>query len=134
MKHDDVLGQATPERCQSREEVNNNPRIKFMSDIIEQKNYPGLKQIYDQILFNSGYKPIDQIYDQLIYESLEQSNYVDVVWSVHNFDISAGKQDRAKLIVGPVLVVHGQKDLLIDVIYAQVTPINYKQGIVKEIG
>lgn len=59
---------------------------------------------------------------------------MDTVWAISEFDISGGKGDKAKYIEGPVLIVHGKKDLVIDVIHATVIIILNLQGLVEEIG
>jgi hypothetical protein len=48
-----------------------------------------------QLLFNSGKVPTDDEFDTYLQDTLMQTNYVDVVWAIHDFDISAGKLNTA---------------------------------------
>ena len=75
---------------------------------MEQKNVVFLKEVFQKMLFNSGKVPSDDDFDAYLRETMLQTNYLDTVWAINEFDISAGKADKAKDIVGPVLVIHGQ--------------------------
>jgi len=60
---------------------------------------------------------------------------MDTVYAVHEFDISAGKKNIAKNIIGPILIVHGKLDLIVKPLYAEVFILDIIfKGIVKEIG
>ncbi|CAD8084495.1 unnamed protein product [Paramecium sonneborni] len=113
-------------KCQTKQQVKNHSKVALQQQKLNDKDRNFMRMIFDKVLFNSGKYPEEQEYQQLLDETFLQTQYTDVCWALNQFDISSGGTNRASLIKGPVLIYHGEMDLVIPQIYAQ--------GNAKEIG
>lgn len=97
-----------------------NPQVSFTQTAIADKNMEVIRPFFDTVLFNSGKVPNESEMEIYLAELFLQTNYSQTVWAAHQFDLSGGKSDTAKLIQGPVLIIHGTLDLLVAQLYAMV--------------
>ncbi|CAD8086373.1 unnamed protein product [Paramecium sonneborni] len=120
---EDGIGQV---RCQTKQQVKEHPKVALQQQKLNDKDKNFMRIIFDKLLFNSGKYPEEQEYQQLLDETFLQTQYTDVCWALNQFDISSGGTNKASSIKGPVLIYHGEIDLVIPYIQAQ--------GNAKEIG
>ncbi|CAD8077760.1 unnamed protein product [Paramecium primaurelia] len=113
-------------RCQTKQQVKEHPKVALQQQKLSDKDREFMRMIFDKVLFNSGKYPEEQEYQQLLDETFLQTQYTDVCWALNQFDISSGGINKASQIKGPVLIYHGELDIVIPKVYAE--------GNAKEIG
>ncbi|CAD8172256.1 unnamed protein product [Paramecium octaurelia] len=113
-------------RCQTKQQVKEHPKVALQQQKLSDKDREFMKMIFDKVLFNSGKYPEEQEYQQLLDETFLQTQYTNVCWALNQFDISSGGANKASLIKGPVLIYHGELDIVIPKVFAE--------GNIKEIG
>ena len=82
------------EKCKTREEIANLQKFTKFLNAFQHKDSTFLNNLFEQVLFNSGKIPSNMPY--LIDEAFLQTNFIDIVYAISMFDISAGKADMAK--------------------------------------
>ena len=105
----------------SKEELATDPvQVVPLLHILETKNATMMSYIWDLTIYNVGKKPDFDAAPHFIQESLKQRCLVDIDWALCKFNIShepgfygpgSGLIDR---VVAPILVLWGDKDLMIN--------------------
>ncbi|CAK56695.1 unnamed protein product (macronuclear) [Paramecium tetraurelia] len=113
-------------RCQTKQQVKEHPKVALQQQKLSDKDREFMKMFFDKVLFNSGKYPEEQEYKQLLDETFLQTQYTNVCWALNQFDISSGGANKASQIKGPVLIYHGELDIVIPKVFAE--------GNAKEIG
>lgn len=74
-------------RCQTKEQVANNSRVKRNKTTIDAQDRAFNRMVFEKVLFNSGKVPPEEEFVAYLEEVFKQTNYVDVCWALNNWDI-----------------------------------------------
>lgn len=116
-----VMYDTSMNRIHTREDIASHPmQVVPILDAYEQNNRDFIKWVWDNTIYIND-KPSDEEYEAFIDATLKQRNLVDVDYALVHFNITDennGLNDgtgRFKNIKQDVLILHGQKDLVVSV-------------------
>ncbi|ERJ11818.1 intracellular short-chain-length polyhydroxyalkanoate depolymerase [Haloplasma contractile] len=126
-KKDETGKPILTERISTKEEIAEDPvQVLPILKAYEMENTDFIRQIWNMTIYTNN-KPSEERYERYLKEIIKQRNLVDVDYSLVHFnmtDESNGVADgsgRVNHIKAPVLIIQGEKDLVVPVNFAQET-------------
>lgn len=111
----------------TKEEIAQDPvQVAPVLQAYETNNRAMLRAIWDAAIYNMN-KPNEDDYEHYLDAIFKQRNLVDIDYSLLTFNmtsestLSARGSDRLRLIKCPVVILHGEKDLVVPKAWAQET-------------
>lgn len=122
----DEKGQAVLDKPHTSKETIAQDMVQVVPILMayQNKDKPLIKMIWNALIYNLK-QPDEETYDYHCEEMFKQRNLVDIDYSLMTFNMTdahsgfAPGSGRVNLIQCPVHIWHGEKDLVVPVVYAQ---------------
>lgn len=113
----DSVGQKSQKMCQKKEDLNIG--WGFFALSFAQKNKEFCTDFFNKTCFNAGEALSQERMDKLLDGTFKQRNFLDILWSLHIFNITDEEKNGVKgtgeifKIKVPILIIHGDKDITV---------------------
>ena len=118
-KRHDYQGKMIEYKMLDKEILEKEPITETYMMCLQTKNHEFLQILFEKMLFNVGRKVSDEVLKTMVDEALLQKNYLDSLWALNIYNISASYNGISKgsneiqKINFPIFLIHGSKDKII---------------------